>query len=155
MTISDNKVTYKIAGSHNQQIIGGESSRSQSKIYNTYSSYNLSKAVYKRLKRVFDFVFGLLFIGLLPILILFSNVYKKRILPDIFNLIIGRKTLIGYGQEKGGTHNLPSIKKPIIKITERIAPKEYSILIEPNLNLWYAKNYSPFIDIEVLKNSFL
>lgn len=154
MTIAESKVIYKIAGLQNQQIIGSQSNTSQGQIIDTYSTFNLTKAVYKRLKRLLDFTMAVLFILLFPLAVLVKN-YRLSILPNIPALLVGGKTLISYSKLKKADHNLPKIKPGIIELSHNILPKDYPHLVEPNINHWYAKSYTPFIDIELLKNVLL
>ncbi len=153
MTIAENKVKYKIAGINNNQIIGNDDNNVQSQIIDTYSNYNLSKSVYKRLKRLFDLVISISLIVFIPLLLL-SNTYRTNILPNIFNLLFGRLTLIGYSIHSE-TLNLPVVKPSLIQLNRALAPKEFLSIMYPDLNKWYAKNYTPFYDLEILKNSLL
>ncbi len=151
MTISETRIKYKIADVNSQHIIGSEDNKTQGKIYDTFSKYNLSKAVYRRIKRISDILFTLLFTLLMPIFS-FIPAYRNDIFPNLFSTLIGRKTFVGYNNQFDIHINLPSYKESIIRINENIAPKEYPHFIEKNINNWYSMNYTPFIDMEIIKN---
>lgn len=156
MTISDSSIKYKIADTDTQSIIGSDSSKVQSSIYDTYSNYNLSKAVYRRVKRLFDLFISSFFIITLPLFIL-NKKFRTILMSNILTVLSSRKTWVGYSNQSNTVESskLPQYKEGVIKLNDKVAPKEYPRLLEKNLNNWYSKSYTPFIDLEVIKNYLL
>ena len=148
MTMNDANVSYKISGG-NKQIVGSSDQSSSGEIYDTYSTHHLSRNIYKRLKRSMDIILGIIFIFLFPIFLF--NKKTRSLLSNAFTLLIGSKTLVSYNNSLP-TENLPIVRDGLIGLSMEVAPKEYLRLIDDNLNHWYSLSYSPFIDLEILKN---
>ena len=147
MVMPDTKVSYKIAGFDNDQIIGSDTSHNKGNILVAYSTYNLSKGVYRRMKRIFDILIILAIVALLPISIFIQKI-RVTILPNAITLLLGELTLIGY-QDEANNHNLPSLKKGILKLHPSKMPKNYIQYLDKSANIWYARNYSPFYELEI------
>ncbi len=135
---------YKIHGLHTDSIIGSNSKHTAGDLYTTDISFEIATPSSKRNKRLVDMMAAFLFLLLSPVLIWFVK-NKGAYIKNSAAVLLGRKTFIGYTCE-----NLPLLKKhcwPVYPMQKEIVvPKE----IEAHLNLLYAKEYNPWVDIQLI-----
>ncbi|MEP7146604.1 MAG: sugar transferase, partial [bacterium] len=124
--------------------------------------YNINNKLNIFLKRVFDLMLSsLMLITVYPVLILIRNISgtnlsrhfsKLLILPKVF---AGEYSFVGYpvwletyGQHYLGKKGLTGLIQ--LNYNDKISSEEME-----NLNLYYAKNQSPVLDIEILLKTFI
>ncbi|MBU6157836.1 MAG: glycosyltransferase, partial [Bacteroidetes bacterium] len=100
-------IKLRLHASGSESVIG-----SDSKFYSGEAigakQYRLSEPVYRRLKRLIDVAFALLFLLLLPIHF-FTNRHPLRLLKNAWMVLIGSKTWIGYdGMPESELPSLPT-----------------------------------------------
>jgi O-antigen biosynthesis protein len=103
----------------------------------------------KRLKRLFDFVSAFILICLSPAIIW---VYKHKVqwFKNIFNILIGRKSVVSYQIEQSDKGQLlPKIKYGILSPNDVYKHDDFK-LVEKR-NLLYAREYSWVQDLKILK----
>lgn len=149
LKFTNKRLEFKIAAPESLSVIGSNSNTTAGELYILHFN-TLSRTVNKRKKRLFDLLFSLLLIPALPVLLL---VVKKpgRFLTNIFNVMAGRNSWVGYYATIGGEHpGLPLIKPGIltpVQIRDNVIPgKNY---IEQK-NLLYAKDYHIKNDLFIL-----
>jgi len=138
----DSKLSYKIAGDDSLSILGSNSKNSNGELYSVDIKYNLNDGYYLHTKRVFDISVGLLMMLLFPVLILINKLQIVGYLKNIFSLIVGQKTAVGYRGERIHYQNLPDLSSSMMRIIDKGNPK--------NDNMHYARDYTILKDIEVL-----
>jgi O-antigen biosynthesis protein len=108
----------------------------------------LSKAENIRSKRLFDIFFSVFLLLLSPILLFFIKL-KINFFSNLFIILSGKKSFVGYLNQSDGTKtNLPKIKPGILE--PFTVSEELTIDKKEELNLLYAKQYSFIFDFEVL-----
>lgn len=146
--IEKQDIEYKIAPIESDFIIGSNSINHNGELY-TIDLNTINLPQYKRLKRLNDVIFGLLFIPLLPILIF---IVKKpiRFIQNIFNVLGGKYSWVGYAKtnHKENIH-LPKIKPGIVSTIDTLG-KDVSEDLKQKLNISYVKNYRPIVDANII-----
>ncbi|MGB1248165.1 MAG: glycosyltransferase family 2 protein [Chitinophagales bacterium] len=150
MTQLGNQYSYKIVPPESMSIIGSDSKNTAGDLYAIDVHLKIGERRSRQVKRLFDMLLALLFIPLFPLLFFFVK-DKLGFIKNIFTVLIGKKTWVGYTTNKTDKeqYNLPAIKKAVINPLSIVKNKS---LAGNRLNLIYAKNYSPELDfIYILK----
>ena len=141
-------VDYKIAPPESISIIGSNSIHTAGELY-VVNVNAISKSSNKRRKRLFDVAIALVLLFLIPLYIWFFGM-KKSLISNIVNVLLNKKTWIGYIPEKETFESLPKIKPAVLYpsdiFSELILDKEKT----EQLNMLYAKDYSLHTDAEIL-----
>lgn len=144
-------IDFKIAQPDSLYLIGSNSIDTAGDLY-VLNINQITQQNNKRNKRTLDFLSSLTMLLLSPVLIWSYN-NKGKWLKNIFQCLIGNKTLVGYFQSvKNESHQLPTIKKGILHPGNRSNGDNQ--LLNSKLNLIYARDYSVWKDIEILRNSW-
>ncbi len=138
----DTRLSYKIAGDDTLSILGSNSKNTTGELYSVNISYNLADGYVRHTKRIFDFSFGFIFLIFFPVLLVINRFAIVGLLKNIFSVIGGTKTWIGYQGKREDYQNLPAITDSIIKITG--SGDKHTI------NMHYARDYSIWKDLEIL-----
>ena len=140
---------YKTAPEESISIIGSNSINTSGELY--FIDINtINKPSNKRNKRIVDITASIIFIAFIPILIFFQKKPLKFI-SDIFTVIVGAKSWVGYDTEKQEYYeNLPEIKSGILS-PMIVLPKSVRKTVNPmEINLLYAKNYIANNDVNII-----
>ncbi len=144
-----NKVEFKIAQPNSMYLIGSNSIDTAGDLY-IMEIDNISTTSSKRNKRTFDFILALLLLLFLPISIWFFK-NKVKFIKNCWAVLIGKKSWVGYSyDETPSQRNLPRIKNGILTPAEERKDNENSSL-RSKLNLIYARDYSIFTDILIIR----
>ena len=145
--IESQDIEFKIAQPNTSYLIGSNSIDNSGDFYALNFSA-LSKAENIRSKRLFDFFFSIILLLLSPILLVIIK-FKVKFISNLFRILSGKKSFVGYLNQSDGTKtNLPIIKPGILEPFS--VSEELSIDKKEELNLVYAKEYSFIFDFEVL-----
>lgn len=145
--IESQDIEFKIAQPNTSYLIGSNSIDNSGDFYALNFSA-LSKAENIRSKRLFDFFFSIILLLLSPILLVIIK-FKVKFISNLFRILSGKKSFVGYLNQSDGTKtNLPKIKPGILEPFS--ISEELSIDKKEELNLLYAKQYSFIFDFEVL-----
>lgn len=141
-------VEYKIAPPESISIIGSNSIHTAGDLY-VVNINAISKPSNKRKKRIFDIGFSLAFIILSPfVLWFFQN--KNRFLKNIFQVMSGKKSWVGYISNQETSGKMPVLRPGILHpgdLFPEISPDNEKTI---RLNMLYAKDYSITTDTEIL-----
>jgi O-antigen biosynthesis protein len=149
-TIMRNKNKYqsKFYINTNTSIIGSDSKNAIGESITDFGKFSISSAASIRCKRILDFIASFLLLLFSPILYVVSR-NKKNYFSNLFFILIGKKTFVGYNQ----LHNdLPQIK-PHKFNNNHIKEIEATVLSEAllfQLDYRYAKNYSCISDMKII-----
>ena len=147
--LSSEKLDFKIAQPDTSFLIGSNSIENAGELY-ILNINAISKSDNKRIKRVLDVVISLILFFLSPVLIwIYAD--KLNFFQNIIQVLLSKKTLIGYQFENSTeTKNyvLPTIKNGVIPIQNWFSKNTF--IPSDNLNIMYARDYSPFIDLKLL-----
>jgi GT2 family glycosyltransferase len=145
--IESQDIEFKIAQPNTSYLIGSNSIDNSGDFYALNFSA-LSKPENIRSKRLFDFFFSIILLLLSPILLVIIK-FKVKFISNLFRILSGKKSFVGYLNKSDGTKtNLPKIKPGILEPFS--VSEELSIDKKEELNLLYAKEYSFIFDFEVL-----
>ncbi len=149
--LSVSQVEYKIAPPESLSIIGSNSINTSGDIY-IIELDSISKANNKRSKRLLDFLVGLVFLVLSPIVFI-VNRNPFGFVRNLFLVLIGNKSWVGFQITTNSTaHKLPKIKPGILYPTDMIKGNDVSSETADRLNLLYARNYKILNDINIIFN---
>src|SRR5690606_20663697 len=141
-------VMYKIATPGSEGIVGSHSKNSSGQWYTFDVNYKLSKAEYRRMKRVIDVILSIGMILGSPILIwTFRN--KSQWWSNVLAVLVGKKSIVGYGSDDIST--LPSIKPGVLTVSGRQHSRSANTAW---MDMDYARNYSIWKDFEILANQW-
>ena len=151
VAIDDKDVDFKIAQPDSLFLIGSNSIDTAGDLY-VLDINAIAQPKNRRNKRTLDFLIGFFGISLFPVLFL---LYKKPIkfFQNLIQLILGKKTLVGYKTESiNDSLKLPKIKSGILTPLDF---KPYSSTINKSerhhkMNLIYARDYSVIKDLQLL-----
>jgi len=111
---------------------------------------SVSKKINKRNKRILDLLCTCCFLVLTPVLIFFVK-NKTGFFRNLFLVMIGRKSLVGYYKSvEITTTNLPPLKKGILTPLEGKNREGLSKETIEGINFIYAKDYKPANDIHLI-----
>ena len=148
MSQLDNKaLDFKIAPPESLFVIGSNSINTSGELYSVLNINSITKAKNLRIKRVLDLTLTLLFIVLFPVLLLFEK-NKSGYIKNIFEVLFGQKSWIGYDKKGNNLHDLPIIKNGVLSCSESL--NNVSESNAARMNIMYAKDYQIFNDILVV-----
>jgi hypothetical protein len=141
-------IDYKIAPPKSISIIGSNSIHTAGDLY-VVNVNAISKSSNKRKKRLLDIGFSIFFLLTSPIIIwLYKN--KSNLLSNIFNVLLGKKSWIGYLREKDTFESLPSLKESILTTGDLFPELKLDKEKITQLNVLYAKDYRLLTDTEIV-----
>ena len=148
MALLGNKLSYKIADDDNRSILGSDSKNKVGEWYALDIAFKIDQAFHIRTKRLLDIMVGIICLLFFPVVVLLSR-SRKAIYKNIISVILGGKTWIGYMHNDKRKNELPIIKPGVF------TPKSVlSHMNQEEVNLYYARNYSVWMELEVIWNTF-
>jgi hypothetical protein len=138
-------IDFKIIPEKSQFIIGSQSIYSDENYFATELKH-INSIENTRKKRIFDLYASIILIIFSPLLLPFLKNYTL-VFKQIINVIVGKKTWIGYEESKLNT-NLPAIKPSVFSVLNYRDKENADILHK--LNIIYAKDYSLLLDLNLL-----
>ena len=150
LTIPGNKVRYLLTSLDEKSFIETAEHSKKSLVWEVDPLYNLSKPVYRRLKRLVDVKTALIILLLFPLLFFI----RKSLLQLSYDLIAGSCTLTGYAQK---INHLPSLPKGYFNTNALIGEVVRGEIVdtEKKADICYAKYYTPMMDIYIIYKSFM
>jgi GT2 family glycosyltransferase len=146
--LDSSKLDYKIAPPESLFIIGSNSKDNSGDLL-TYEVNAIAKPVNKRNKRLLDLSVTAMMLLAAPLLGLMQRAPKGFIF-NLFDVILARKTWVGYHIEEAKDQKLPEIKKSVLFPDQQSSTSSNQ---KRRSNLIYAKDYSVIKDLDViLKN---
>ena len=146
------EVEYKIAPPESLSIIGSNSIHTAGDLY-VVNINAISKISNKRKKRIFDIAFSLFYLFLSPVSIWFFN-SKQKFIQNIFGVLTGKKSWIGYIPNQKSIGNLPVLKEGVLNPGDLFPELTLDEEKMTRLNMLYAKDFSIFTDAEILFKSW-
>ncbi len=141
-------IDFKIAPPESISIIGSNSIHTAGDLYVVHINA-ISKPANRRRKRLFDFSTALTFLMLSPFLAWLFN-KKGRFLKNAWQVLIGKKSWVGYAQSTENHPELPAIKTGILSPADMFDNSSSEPKRNHRLNVLYARNYSVLTDAEIL-----
>ena len=145
------KIDFKIAQPDSLYLIGSNSIDTAGDLY-VLNINEISKQHNVRNKRTLDFIVSLGFLLTFPVWI-WSFSRKGKWLGNMLNSLAGKKSLVGYFlPEKEGAQQLPTIKRGILNPSDAMHSDDSTI--SSKLNLIYARDYSIWKDLEIIRKAW-
>lgn len=148
--IDSSSIDFKIAQPDSLYLIGSNSIETAGDLY-VININAITNATSQRNKRIFDISFALILIFLSPILCLYYK-RKSNFFNNLFSILFGRFSFVGYANSKIQTTQLPRIKKGILNATDNLTIKDDSLT--DKMNLLYARDYRVALDLRIVLKSF-
>ena len=149
-TIDSEKIDFKIAQPDSLSLIGSNSIETAGDLY-VLNINSISKEENIRTKRTFDFIISLLFLVFCPILFIKIK-SKNNFIRNMFQILIGKKSIVGYAKQTTSTLHLPRIKPGILHPVDELNFEDPSLT--DKLNLIYARDYKVLKDLTILMKAF-
>ena len=143
----DKNFDFKIVPSERDYLIGSNSIDTAGDLY-ILDLNMLVNDENRRKKRLFDVILSFFLILFSPLLIYFTE-KKSNWLQNLFSILIGRKSFIGFSLESAITDvRLPKIKDGILYPSDAFEFVDKSL--QDKLNLLYARDYSMRKDFSIV-----
>jgi GT2 family glycosyltransferase len=140
-------IDFKIAPPETSYLIGSNSIDTSGDLY-ALNFNAISKPENLRSKRILDFTLSFSLFLVTPILIFYFK-KKTKYLKNLFEILIGKKTFVGYFKTKDSNlKSLPIIKEGVLR------PFQVKKEDEDDSNLFYAKNYKIGLDFMIIINNW-
>lgn len=146
-------IDYKIAPPNSAYIIGSNSINAPGELYSILNVNAISRPGSQRNKRIFDFMLALTCLLTLPISIWFVQ-QKGQFLLNLFSVLFGQKTWVGYARFSEENALLPRIRKGILHPLDGIPGHNNAPKRAERANMDYARDYRWFTDLKIVGRSF-
>ena len=148
MLANKTQLKYKIVPTGSDYIIGSDSKDSASDWYTLNMNYPIANSMQRRNKRLLDWVYSGLFLLAAPIL-LFLLERGRGLLPNIWAVLLGKKTWVGYVPEPQ-LQELPPLAAAVLTPIDGLSEKVHSPTTKHQLNRFYAKDYESYSDWQII-----
>ncbi len=146
------QVDFKIAPEDSLSIIGSNSINTQGELY-TVDINTVDKPANRRSKRMLDIISSLLFLLFYPLL-LFLEKQPMGFLENIFKVLFGSMSWVGYALAEGVSIRLPEIKSGVLSPADGMKAGVIDRDTLQKLNVLYARDYSIQKDLNLILSSF-
>jgi len=154
MTQLGNEIVYKIVPIESLNIIGSSSKNSRGELYTIDIQFNIATKMSRRNKRFLDIVVAIALLLVSPILLFFVN-KKGNFMKNIFQVLFGKKTWVGYAAVQDSISNLPKLKNAVLSPLTALQLNQANEPTIKRLNFLYAKDYDTARDLEIIWQSIL
>jgi GT2 family glycosyltransferase len=145
-------VEFRIATPESLSIIGSNSISTVGDIY-MLNVNSISKPGNKRSKVLLDLSMCLLFICILPVC-LFVVRNPHYFIRNIFQVLFGIKSWVGYQPSAQALQHLPAIRKGVLNPSDSVELKDAQGELLEQLNILYAKDYRIETDLGIIWKGF-
>jgi len=149
MTQLGNKMEYKIVPKETMSIIGSNSKNTPGELYTVDIRYKIADTVQQRSKRLVDIITALVLWVAYPIVFLFVH-HKFAFLKNVFKVLMGQKTWVGYYKTDEQTNDLPKIRNGILSPLAGFDSEKLDSATIQRLNFFYARDYDWTRDLELI-----
>lgn len=136
---------YKIHLPGSRGFVGSNSSHAAGDLYTAGRRYALTQFAQQRNKRVFDIVASMGMLLSLPVLLFFVK-NKTGLLRNVFSVLAGQKTWVGYSPAIAGMIGLPQIKPSVVPTYNVLADFKPDAQLQAALAADYAVRYTAGVD---------
>ncbi len=145
-------IDYKTVPQGSQSIIGSSSKDTTGELYTIETQFNIAGSTSRRNKRTLDFFLSLTFLLLAPVLVFYVN-NSLQFFKNLFSVLIGRKSWVGYADLDKGQKDLPKIRQGILSPLDSLSIDLLDSNTIKRLNYFYAKDYTLGADFQILLKS--
>jgi GT2 family glycosyltransferase len=142
---------YKIVPKESISIIGSSSKDAAGELYTIEIRFNIASRMAQRNKRVLDWLLAVGFL-LLAVGLLFLVKNKGGFLKNIFQVLTGKKSWVGYANHQTliTSHQLPKIRPGVLTPLDALPGRQLDEPTIQRLNFLYAKDYDVWRDLEIV-----
>lgn len=144
-------IDFRIAQPDSAFIIGSNSVNTTGETY-SLDILSIQSPSAKRIKRMIDFFFSLMFLLLSPLLVWFVK-NKTGFFKNIFMILFNRYSFVG-PDTRVDLHPGSVFKKGIIPCTARYNKYELTAAAREKINFLYTRDYQPWTDIQLIFSNF-
>ncbi len=142
-------IDFKIAPPESMYVIGSSSNDISGELYVLHFN-TLSRNLNKRKKRLFDVMLAVIILVLSPLLIFWVD-EPAGLYRNLFNVLKGGASWVGYYQSTGGNHpGLPKIRPGVLTPHDMHRNKLLGLSSDEQVNLTYAKDYRISNDMRII-----
>jgi hypothetical protein len=153
LQFTDTGIEFKIAPPESLSVIGSNSNNASGELYELHFN-TLSRLLNKRKKRFFDLLFSLLLFLGSPFFV-FLVEKPLGLFRNIFDILVGIASWVGYYQSTGGHHpGLPLIKPGVLTPYDLFELTVRNAETDEQVNLQYAKDYRILNDLKIILKGF-
>lgn len=146
-------ISYKILPEGGHSIIGSDYKNTRGELYTLEPAFDLDRPLYRRQKRLLDLVTALVAMVVLPLLAV--GVKRPKGLPgNILKVLLGKKTWVGYAVGSPVISALPVLKPGVLSPATEHPEAGLESHTRDQLNMWYARDYRPIKDWEILRRGW-
>lgn len=147
--LNNHDLQYKILPEGSEYIIGSHAKDAPGDYYALQIELNLLKETYRRQKRLLDISSSIIFIFLSP-LIIWQITNKSNFLNNCWRVLVGQMSWVGLKYTLPPAKAIPAVLTPADKHESAYTGTEE----EKRKEVIYAKEYSVFIDLQIIKKGF-
>ncbi len=140
---------YKIHLPGSRGFVGSNSSHAAGDLYTAGRRYALTQFAQQRNKRVFDIVASVAMLPALPALLFFVK-NAGGLLRNVFSVLMGRLTWVGYSSTLAGNDGLPVLKPAVVPPYNILKDYKPDARMQAILAADYAVRYTAGIDASFL-----
>jgi hypothetical protein len=148
MTHLGGNLEYKIVPEDSMSIIGSNSKDAPGEFYTIDIKLSIDTSLSRRSKRLFDIAASLFLLVTLPLNVFIIS-HPIQLIQNIFSVLFGKKTWVGYGGNLAEQHQLPDIRKGVITTMDELNMSSINDAAIARINMMYAKDYSASLDAEL------
>ncbi len=144
-------IRNKFHASGSNSIVGSDSKNTSGGFIANSTKYKIGMPLQQRNKRLLDIIMSILFLLAVPVII-FIKKNVAAFYKNVFSVLTGKKTWVGYATEAKG---LPLLKTPVI--TSTALPAVQNDLPFESLqksDKWYATGYTIMTDLKKIGRGF-
>ncbi|MEO0040977.1 MAG: hypothetical protein RL329_425 [Bacteroidota bacterium] len=151
MTTLGSSIEYKILPEESLSIIGSSDKNTAGAVYTIDIQFKIDTTAHRRNKRLLDISLSVCFLALFPIIIWFIK-NKKSFLTNSIQILLGRKTWVGYAVYP---NQLPRLKSGIYTPSDGLArDKPLNQPTIQRIDFLYAKDYDVWRDVAIVLRDF-
>jgi hypothetical protein len=140
---------YKIVPEESLSIIGSNSKNLQGELYTIDIKLSIAGPSQKRNKRLFDLVTSVFLLLTLPVHLIFI-LNRGRFIINLFDVLAGKKTWVGYAGQSVHYDQLPQLKPGVLAPSRQRGTWLHNDHALTRVNLLYAKNFSASGDLQIV-----
>ncbi len=144
---------YKIVPEDSLSIIGSSSKNTAGELYTTDIRFRLAEPTNRRNKRLLEIVLALWLLLSLPIQLLFIK-KSKGLLENSLQVLLGKKSWVGYVQVKNQLEKLPTLPEGVLTPLSILSIENLSDRTIQRINLLYAKDYQLQKDLDIIWKAY-
>ncbi|MCB0549700.1 MAG: glycosyltransferase [Phaeodactylibacter sp.] len=141
-------IDYKIVPQESLSIIGSSSKNTAGELYTIDIQYGIAQPRSRRNKRLADLGLALFFLLCSPLLMGLVE-RPGGLLRNIFSVLAGRRSWVGYAPEGQEAGNLPAIRPGVLSPLDALSLTNLDAPTVQRLNFFYAKDYHISKDLDI------